>query len=356
MPAPLNLNDFEVRARERLPQMTYEYFAGGANDELTLTENLAAWQRLWLQPRSLVDVGTVDIQTTVVGQRLAAPILTAPCSFNRMAHPDGEVGVARATRDAGLLQVVSMQATTTIEEVAAEGGARWFQLAILRDRGITRALVDRAERAGYTALCVTVDVPVLGRRERDSRNGFRLPDGVSMVNLDPYTQGAMGGSDDQSALAQFVNELWDPTLTWDAIDWLCSITSLPVITKGVLTAEDARQSVAHGAQGVIVSNHGGRQLDGVRSTCAALPAVADAVGGDVAVLVDGGIRRGADVIRALALGARAVLIGRPYLWALAVDGERGVRAMLALLRGEVELAMGLLGRCTLSDLDQSVLA
>jgi 4-hydroxymandelate oxidase len=355
--SPLNLHDYEAFARERLPQMAFEYFAGGANDELTLTENLAAWSRLRLRPRSLVDVGAVDVGTTLLGEPIAAPILTAPCSFNRMAHPDGEIGVAHAATDAGLIQVVSMQATTTLEDIAAvEDGRRWLQLAILRDRAITKALIERAEAAGYSAICVTVDVPVLGRRERDSRNGFKLPAGMSMVNLDPYTPMAMRGSDDQSALARFVNQLWDPTLTWDAIDWLCSITRLPVVAKGVLTAEDARQAVAHGVRGVIVSNHGGRQLDGALSTCAALPEVAGAVGDRTDVLVDGGIRRGTDVVRALALGARAVLVGRPYLWALAVDGEAGVRSMLAMLRAELELAMGLLGRPGLADLDGTLLA
>jgi len=355
MPSLLNLHDYEAAAREQLSEMAFDYFAGGANDELTLRENEAAWGRVHLRPRALVDVGSLALGTTVLGQSLAAPILTAPCSFNRMAHPEGEIGVARATRDAGLIQVLSMQATATVEEVAAEGGRPWLQLAVLRDRAITRALVERAEAAGYRAICLTVDVPMLGRRERDSRTGFRLPDGISMVNLDPYTPVAIAGSDDESALARFVNELWDPTLTWEAVDWLCSLTNLPVVAKGVLTGDDARRAMEHGVRGVIVSNHGGRQLDGTLSTCAALPDVAEAVGDRIDVLVDGGIRRGTDVVRAIALGARAVLIGRPYLWGLAVDGEAGVRAVLSTLRSELELAMGLLGRPTIADLDRTVL-
>jgi len=354
--SPVNLSDFEAIARERLTPLVYDYYAGAAGDELTLVENVAAWGRHRLRPSSLVDVSELDTTTTVLGQPIAAPILTAPCALNKLAHSDGEIGVARATADAGLIQVLSMQATTTIEDNAASAAGPWFQLACLRDREITRALVGRAEAAGYTALCLTVDVPVLGRRERDVRNAFKLPAGIAMVNLDPYAPQASGGSDEPSALAAFVNRLWDPRLTWEAVDWLTSISGLPVIAKGVLTAEDARLAVDHGASGIIVSNHGGRQLDGAISTCAALPDVVDAVAGQVDVLVDGGIRRGVDVLRALAMGARAVLIGRPYLWGLATDGEAGVRAVLRMLRTELELAMALVGRPNVRDVDRSLLA
>ena len=354
--APVNLHDFETVARERLTPLVYDYFAGGAGDELTLVENTAAWGRHRLRPTSFVDVSDLDTTTTVVGQPIAAPILTAPCALNKLAHSDGEIGVARATADAGLIQVLSMQATTTIEENAASAAGRWFQLACLRDREITRTLVDRAEAAGYSALCLTVDVPVLGRRDRDVRNAFQLPAGIAMVNLDPYAAQATGSSDDPSALAAFVNRLWDPRLTWEAVDWLTSISRLPVLAKGVLTAEDARLAVEHGASGIIVSNHGGRQLDGAISTCAALPDVVDAVADQVDVLVDGGIRRGVDVLRALAMGARAVLIGRPYLWGLATDGEAGVGAVLRMLRTELELAMALVGRPSVREVDRSLLA
>ena len=354
--APVNLNDFEAIARERLAPLVYDYYTGGAGDEVTLVENVAAWGRHRLRPSSLVDVSELDTTTTVIGQPIAAPILTAPCALNKLAHGDGEIGVARATAAAGLIQVLSMQATTTIEDNAASAVGRWFQLACLRDREITRALVERAEAAGYAALCLTVDVPVLGRRERDVRNAFQLPAGIAMVNLDPYAPKALGSSDDPSALAGFVNRLWDPRLTWEALDWVTSITRLPVLAKGVLTAEDARLAVEHGASGIIVSNHGGRQLDGAISTCAALPDVVDSVAGQVDVLVDGGIRRGVDVLRALAMGARAVLIGRPYLWGLATDGEAGVGAVLRMLRTELELAMALVGRPLVRDLDRSLLA
>jgi 4-hydroxymandelate oxidase len=351
-----NLDDLEHEAQRRLPGPVFDYIAGGANDELTLGRNRAAWAEIGLHPRQLVDVTHVDTSVEILGHRLAMPVLTAPCAFNVLAHPDGEIGVARATADAGVAQVLSMQATTTLEDVATAGeGQRWMQVAILRDRGISRDLVERAEAPGYTALCLTVDVPVLGRRERDVRSAFRLPEGIEMVNLSRYTPAHLTKSDPQTALARFVNSLFDPGLTWEAVDWLCSITNLPVLTKGILTGSDARLAIEHGAAGIMVSNHGGRQLDGVSSTCDALPDVVDAVAGSVPITVDGGIRRGTDVIRAISMGATAVLVGRPYLWALAVDGEAGVRSMLGMLRSEITLAMALLGRPSIAMLDRSVI-
>ena len=351
-----NLNDIESEARARLDGPIYDYFAGGAEDERTLAQNQTSWAELTLRPRQLVDVGGIDTSVELLGSRLSLPLLTAPCAFNVLAHPDGELGVARAAARAGIGQVLSMQATTTLEDVAATGpGVRWMQLAVLRDRGITRALVERAEAAGYGSLCLTVDVPVLGRRERDIRNAFRLPTGIEMVNLSPYAPAGLAEADPQSALARFVGTLFDPALTWDAVDWLCSITKLPVLAKGVLDGADARRAIEHGARGVMVSNHGGRQLDGISSTCAALPGVVDAVAGEVPITVDGGIRRGTDVIRAVALGATAVLVGRPYLWALAVNGEAGVDTMLGMLRREIEVSLALLGRRSFAEVDRSVL-
>jgi 4-hydroxymandelate oxidase len=352
-----NLDDIEREGRSRLEAPVYDYFAGGAGDERTLTRNTAAWGELVLRPRQLVDVSRVDTSIELLGHRLDLPVLLAPCAFNILAHSDGELGVARAAARAGIVQVLSMQATRTIEEVASVGdGQRWLQLAVLRDRGITRALVERAAAAGYTALCLTVDVPVLGRRERDIRNSFRVPDGIEMVNLSPYTPAGLAETDPQTALARFVNGLFDPGLTWDALDWICSITKLPVLAKGILTGDDARRAVEHGASAIMVSNHGGRQLDGVSSTCEALPEVAEALAGRVPITVDGGLRRGLDVVRAIALGATAVLLGRPYLWALAVDGEAGVQSMLEMFRREIELAMALLGRPSIADIDGGVLA
>ena len=352
-----SLNDIERAAQSRLPGPVYDYFAGGADDERTLARNTAAWGERILRPRQLVDVGSIDTSVEILGERLSIPVLTAPCAFNTLAHPDGELGVARAAAAAGLLQVLSMQATTLLEDVAAvSDGGRWFQLAVLRDRAVTRALVERAEAAGYTALCLTVDVPVLGRRERDIRNAFRVPDGIEMVNLSPYLPAGLLESDPQTALARFVSSSFDPTLTWDSLDWLCSVTRLPVLAKGILTGDDALRAVEHGAAGVMVSNHGGRQLDGVSSTCEALPEVVEALAGRVPVTVDGGIRRGTDVVRAIALGANAVLVGRPYLWALAVDGEAGVGNMLEMLEREIRISMALLGRPSVGEIDGTVLA
>lgn len=351
---PVNLNEYEALARERLTPMVYDYFAGGANDEVTLTENLRAWQRLRLQPRLLADVSQIDAATTVLGQRLSMPVLTAPCSFNGLAHPEGECAVARATAAAGICQIVSMTASTSIEAIAASGrGLRWFQLICFRDREITRDLVRRAEAAQCTALCLTVDQPLQGRRERDLRNNFHLPPGITMKNLEPYAADQFSAA--SSPLAQFVDTMFDARLTWEVVSWLRSITPLPILVKGILTAEGANRALEHGAAGVIVSNHGGRQFDCVVSTCAALPAVVDAVGGRGEVLVDAGIRRGTDVLKALALGVRAVIVGRPYLWALAVDGEAGVSRMLELLRQEIVLAMGLAGRRSIGEIDRALI-
>ncbi len=357
MSSPINLHEYEALARERSPQMVFDYYAGGANDEVTLAENRRAWERVRLRPRVLVDVSRIDIATTVLGQPLTMPVLTAPCGFNALAHPDGECAVARATAAAGVIQVVSTMATKGFEEIAAAApGQRWFQLYCYRDRAVTRALVQAAEAAGYAAVCLTVDVPVLGRREREIRDEFHLPAGMTMANLAPFAADHMSAIDHASALASYAGDSWDDSVTWDVLDWLRSITRLPVLVKGVLTAEDARLAVEHDVAAVIVSNHGGRQLDGAIATCEALPEVVEAVGGRVEVLVDGGIRRGTDVLKALALGARAVLIGRPYLWGLTVNGEEGVRHVLELLRNEILLAMALVGRPTIEDIDRTLIA
>ena len=355
MSIPVNLNEYEALACERLSPMVYDYFAEGANDEVTLAENMRSWQRLRLRPRVLVDVSHIDTTTTVLGQTLTMPVITAPCSFNALAHPEGECAVARATSAAGILQIVSMTASKSIEEIAATSpGPRWFQLICFRDREITRDLVRRAEAAQCTALCLTIDQPLQGCRERDIRNRFHLPPDVTMKNLEPYAADRLPAGDG-SPLARFTDEMFDPSLTWEVVTWLRSITHLPILVKGILTAEAAKLALEHGAAGVIVSNHGGRQLDGTLSTCEALPAIVDAIDGRAEVLVDAGIRRGTDVLKALALGARAVIVGRPYLWGLAVDGEAGVSRVLEMLRQEIILAMGLTGRVAIREIDRTLI-
>lgn len=337
--------------------MAWAYYAGGANDEVSLRDADRAWERFRLRPRVLVDVSAVDTRTTVLGTPLAVPVLTAPCALNQLAHPDGERAVARAAAAAGVIQVLSTASSVGLEEVAAEVAApRWFQLYCYRDRAITTDLVHRAEAAGYGAICLTVDLPVLGRREREVRVSFSAPAGITMRNLERYASDVMTAQAGASALAHYVANQWDASLTWDVVPWLRSITRLPVVLKGILTREDAALAVEHGAQAVIVSTHGGRQLDRVVASADALAEVVAAVDGRADVLVDGGIRRGTDVLVALALGARAVLIGRPYLWGLAVDGEAGVAQVLQLLRDEVALAMALSGRTTVAAIDRGVLA
>ena len=356
-PAPLNIDDWERDAAERLSRMIFDYYQGGAEDETTVRENRAAWQRLSLRPRVLVDVTQRNLATTVLGQPISMPILTAPCGFNALAHPEGEFAVARATTAAHTIQVVSTAATYSLEEVAAAvpEGIRWFQLYCYKDRGITKALVQRAAAAGYRALCLTVDAPFVGRRERDIRNRFRLPPGLRWKNLEPYGFDRMEASDDGSALAKYIETIWDAGLTWDAVDWLRTLSPLPLVLKGVLTAEDARLAVEHGVAGIVVSNHGGRQLDGAIATATALPEIADVVTDRAELYVDGGIRRGTDVLKALALGARAVLIGRPYLWGLAMDGEAGVSRVLAMLREELSLSMALAGQADVAHVGRGLI-
>lgn len=349
-----NLDDYEAIAKARLPKPVYDYFAGGAEDEVTLTANRDAYRRIMLRPRVLVDVSNVDTSLSLFGETLAHPIFLAPAAFQRMAHLDGEIASARAARATGAVFVASTLSTVTIEEIGAEARPLWFQLYVFKDRELTRSLVERAEAAGASALCLTVTVPVQGLRERDSRNRFGLPDGLEMANLRGRSQATMS-TGEGSRLAFYIGNEFDPTLSWQALDWLCSITRLPVLLKGVMTGEDARIALEHGAQGVIVSNHGGRQLDTAMPTLHALPDVVRAIP-EAPVLVDGGIRRGADVVKALALGARAVLVGRPYLWGLAVQGQAGVQDVITQLRSGLERTMQLLGRPSLNGIDPSVLA
>ncbi len=354
---PINLAEYEPLARNRMQPSHWDYYQSGANDEVTLRENCLAFQRIRLRPRMLVDVSAVEIGTTVLGCEVSAPILVAPMAYHKLAHAQGEAATASGAGAAGTLMCVSTMATIPLEEVAqAANGPLWFQLYVFKDRSVSESLVRRAERAGYRALVLTVDAPIIGQREPDVRNGFGLPPHLHLANFHGDLADEQAGDPGVSALATYADAQFDLTLTWEALDWLRSITNLPVVVKGILTAEDAQLAVAHGAAGIVVSNHGGRQLDGVLAGIDALPEVVTAVAGRCEVYMDGGVRRGTDVLKALALGARAVLLGRPVLWALAVDGEAGVARALNLLKDELKLAMMLSGRPTLASIDRSLIA
>ncbi len=351
----LNIADYARAARVKLPPDAFDYYEGGALDEVTLRENREAWTRLKLYYRVLAGVGPRALGTTVLGQPISMPIVIAPTAFHRLACAEGENATARAARAAGTLFILSSLSNTPMEEVFAQAASpRWFQLYIYKDRGITRALVQRAEAAGAEAIVLTVDAPGLGTRERDARNRFRLPDGLEVANLAP-----LGKADipevQGSGLAAYVRDNFKSDLGFDDLDWLCGTTRLPVVVKGVCRGDDARRAVEHGAKAVVVSNHGGRQLDTAPATCEVLPPVVAAVGDLCEIYVDGGLRRGSDVLKSIALGARAVLVGRPILWGLCVDGEEGARNVLEILRRELDEAMLLCGCSKLSDIDGTLL-
>lgn len=352
----INLFEFEVAACDRLSTMARDYYASGAHDEVTLRENRAAYDRLRLYYKTLVDVSRRDLRASLLGAAVSMPVAIAPTAFHKLAHPEGELATARAAAKAGCLMVLSTLSTCSIEEVRAEtAGPLWFQLYVYKDRGATRALIERAERAGCSALVLTVDAPMWGRRERDVKNRFQLPEGLSVKNLMPANMAELPRSAAGSGLAAYIAEVIDPSLSWADLEWLRSVTKLPLLIKGIVRGDDAERAVDLGAAGVVVSNHGGRQLDTAPATIEALPRVADAVAGRAAVLVDGGVRRGTDVVKALALGASAVLVGRPILWGLTVGGEAGVARVLEILRGELELAMGLCGCPTVGSISRDLI-
>jgi len=341
---PVNVADYERLASERLDEGAWSYFAGGAGDEHTLRQNLAAYRRWNLRPRVLCDVSSTTTSTTVLGTEISMPLLVAPVAFQRVANPDGETGTAQAAAAAGTIMCLSTIATTTPAEVAAAApdGKHWFQLYVFKDWAVTEALIQQAVDAGFSALVLTVDTPYLGRREGPLRTGFGIPDEIRV----PAVDAARGGLEPFSLAEHF--SLFSPAVSWRDLERLRSLSRLPVVLKGILTAEDAALACEHGADAIVVSNHGGRQLDSVSGTLDALPEVAEAVDGRIEVLLDGGIRRGVDVVKALALGARACLAGRAVLWGLTVDGEAGAANVLKLLRNEISLALALLG-CTSPD-------
>jgi 4-hydroxymandelate oxidase len=351
----VRLADFEAAARELLAQPVYDYIAGGAEDEAAIAGNRDAFRRYRFRFKALAGADQPDLANDLFGQHFRLPVHLAPAAIQRMCHPDGEAAAYRAASHAGVAYALSTLSSLSIEEVAAAaGGPRWFQLYMSRWREVSAAFVERAETAGYSAIVLTVDLPRTGRRERDIRNAFSLPHGVRYANLgDWLPSDAADGAD---PFAQNVNALTNAALGWNDLEWLVGKTRLPVVVKGLVRGEDALRAVNAGAAGVIVSNHGGRQLDYSVAGLDALPEVVAAVGGKVPVLLDGGIRRGTDVIKALCLGASGVLIGRPYLYALAVGGEEGVRKLLGLLGEEISLSMTLLGARKLSELTEDLLA
>ena len=353
-PGTLSLDDYEAVARSRIGDAVWAYIAGGGADELTLRWNREAYERIRLEGRVLRDMSRATTETELLGTALPHPILMAPVAFQRLVHPDGEVAAAIGASALNTIMVVSTQASIALEDVArAATSPLWFQLYVQHDRGFTQALIDRAAAAGYRALVVTVDAAVNGVRNREQRAGFRLPPGVSAVNLAGLAPQPMPQL--SPVESPVFKGLLDGAPVWRDVEALAASTKLPVLLKGIMSPQDARTAIDCGVAGLIVSNHGGRTLDTLPATIEALPRIADAVAGRIPLIVDGGIRRGTDVLKALAFGARAVMIGRPYVYGLAVGGVAGVAHVLSLLRAEFEVAMALTGCATVAEIDRSVI-
>jgi L-lactate dehydrogenase (cytochrome) len=374
----INIEDLRRRAKRRLPRALFDFVDGGGEDEWSVRENRAAFERLTFRPRVLVDVSQRDQTTTVLGQTLSSPVVCAPTGLSGLVWPRGEIEAAKAAKKVGSIYTLATRATCSIEEVAeAVDGHLWFQVYVMNDRDITRRLVERATAVGAKAMFLTVDVPVVSQRERDLRNGFTVPPKITVKNaVDTLRRvdwlwrmlrgpkitdrnflglSSRAGGSDLVHLGGFVNRQYNPSVTWDDFRWFRSLWTGPLVVKGILTAEDARKAVDLGADGVVVSNHGGRQLDYLPAAIEALPEVVDAVGNRAEVLLDGGVRRGTDVVKALALGARACMVGRPYIWGLASGGQPGVERALTILQTEVDRTLALIGRPTLADLDRTAL-
>ncbi|XP_062184876.1 glycolate oxidase 3-like [Phragmites australis] len=346
-----NVSDYEELAKQKLPKMVYDFYASGAEDQWTLKENREAFSRILFRPRALIDVSHIDMSMSVLGYKISMPIMVAPTALHKLAHPEGELASARASAAAGTIMTLSSWSSCSIEEVKSTGaGIRFFQLSVYKDRNLVQQLVRRAEKAGYKAIALTVDAPRLGRRESDIRKQvFTLPQNVVLKSFEGLDLGSMDKTN-ASGLAAYVASQVDSSLSWKDFKWLQTTTRLPILVKGVITAEDARIATECGFAGIIMSNHGGRQLDYLPATISCLEEVVREVKGRVPVFLDGGIRRGTDVFKALALGASGVFIGRPLLFALAVDGEAGVRNALQMLRDELEIAMALSGCASLKEI------
>ena len=339
---PVNIFEYEALAQDRVAPAAWDYYQGGSEDEVTLRANRAAFERIRLRPRVLIDTSTIDTSTSVLGIPLSMPIMIAPMACHVFAHPEAESATAQAAGQVKTLMAASTVSNRSLEEIAAvASGPLWFQLYTNENPRVSERLVRRAEAAGYQAIILTVDTSRLGKRERDIRNQFSLEANSVLANY-------QAEAEEEPVFARHVTD------TWETVDWLRTLTKLPILLKGILTAEDALLAVERDIQAIIVSNHGGRQLDGSLAGIEALPEIAEAVDGRSEIYLDGGIRRGTDVLKALALGARAVFVGRPVLWGLAVDGQAGVQHVLELLRAELELAMGLSGCPTLASIPRSL--
>jgi len=350
---PVTVEDFIPLAQAKLPKATFDYVTTGSEDEVTLRENVAAFRRIKVLPPLLHGVQDADLSTTVLGQRIDLPVLIAPVAALRMYHPDGALAVARAAQKAGTIFVPSTSAYNSVEEIAAAaGGPKWFQLYAPRDRDVARGLVRRAEQSGYKAIVVTVDLGE--RKDADLRNQFRPPREFLLKHLRDVGHTHITGKESDEELLAFNANAWDVSLSWDFFKWLRGVTKLPIILKGVLTVSAAEQAVELGMDAIIVSNHGGRRIDGMPASIDVLPDIALAVGDRTEVLLDSGIRRGGDVLRAIALGAKAVLIGRPHAWALAAGGEAGVSRVLEILRDELATVMVASGCATVAEIDGSI--
>lgn len=351
---PVNVEDVTALAKEALPKATFDYITTGSADEITLRENVAAFRRIRVLPPLLKGVSKADLSTTVLKQRISLPIMLAPVAAQRMYHPQGALAVARAAAAAGTVFGVSSSATNSAEEIAAASrGPKWFQLYPPKDRAVTRQLVQRVERAGFKAIIVTVD---LGEwKDADRRNRFALPKEMLVKHLRDVGFDQVSGKMSYQEVFAFNERAWDMSLSWEFFDWLRSITKLPLLIKGVLRQEDAEKAVSLGLDGIVVSNHGGRRLDGMPASIDRLPGIVEVVGDRAEIYMDGGVRRGTDVLKALALGARAVLIGRPYAWGLAANGEAGVRKVIELLREETLNAMLTTGCAKVADIERSLI-
>jgi 4-hydroxymandelate oxidase len=350
---PINIYEFEALSNERLPKTESDFIAGGATDEITLRRTREVFDSIMLRPRMLVDISEMDLSTTVLGQRIEFPVMADPSGGHARAHPEGELATARVTGAMGTVMVLSSGSSYTLEDVAkAATGPIWWQQYLYGDRGLTMELADRAKDAGYSALCITLDSTVQAKRERNIRNNYSSPPSPNYAHLELNEWQLWDVSSDAP---RGVNALVDRKATWSDIEWLVERTSMPVVVKGVMTGEDGRRAAESGSRGIIVSNHGARQLDTTFASVEVVPEVVEAVEGRAEVYLDGGIRRGTDVLKALALGARAVLIGRPLFWGLAVDGEAGLQTVMGFLKDELAQSMGMCGRPTIDSIDTSLI-